>query len=111
MSGNHWLDNCDDDKYDKRTCEKSICRSFDVSVPVTISPFAMPKKPNVKCLRKIDITPGHDYCKRRDNCFKFTITQQMNIDIPVKFGAEVCYKEAYSFDNGKCENQVDTDTH
>ena len=101
MFSNHWIDNCDDDKIDGRLCEKTVCRSFDVSVPVTVIPFAKPKKPQVKCL-ETEITPDHKRCKSRDSHFKFTITQKINVDIPVKFGAEVCYGEACSFDNGTC---------
>jgi len=102
MFRNHWDDNCDDDKIDNPSCEKTVCRSFDVFVPVTVTPFAKPRKPNVRCL-ETKITPGHKCCKSRDNRFKFTITQKINVDIPVKFGAEVCFDEACSFDNGTCD--------
>jgi len=103
MFRNHWDDICDDDKMDNlSSCEKTVCRSFDVSVPVTVTPFAKPRKPNVKCV-ETEITPGHNRCKSKDNSFKFTITQKINVEIPVKFGAEVCYGEACSFDNGICD--------
>lgn len=102
MSRNHLDNNCNDDKIN-HSCEKSVCKSFDISLPITITTFAVPSKPKVKCSREIEITNGHKCCRRKDNSFKFTITQKINVDIPVKFGAEVCYDEAYSFDNGICD--------
>ena len=106
MPRNHWADDCDDEQVD-RLCEKTVCRAFEVSVPVTIIPFAEPRKPKVKCLREIEITPGHIRCKSKDNRFKFTVTQKINVDIPIKFGAEVCYDEACTFDNGICDKVND----
>lgn len=99
MLNNH---NCDDDNFDNRSCEKSVCKSFDVAVPVTIVPFAVPRKPTVKCAHEIKITPGHTPCESICNRFKFTITQKINIDMPVKFGAEVCFDRACAFDKGTC---------
>ncbi|MCL2571242.1 MAG: hypothetical protein FWE11_02475 [Defluviitaleaceae bacterium] len=109
MSSNHWADNCDDDKIDNKSCEKSACKSFNVSVPVTISPKAKPRKPTVKCIREMEITPGHKRCKGKKSKLEFTISQKMNIDLPIEYGAEVCFSEACSTSEGKCERPKDND--
>ena len=101
MNYNNWEDNCEDDK-SRRSCEKNVNKLYDVSVPVTVTPFAVPKGPEIKCPGDAKITPGHKHCDRRDKSFKFTITQRINVEMPVKFGAEVCFDEACSFDADKC---------
>ena len=87
---------------DTHSCHKTVCRAFDVSVPVTTTPFAVPMKHKVKCTGKSMITPGHQCCESKNNRIKFTITQRINVDIPINFGADVCYGETCSVDKGLC---------
>jgi hypothetical protein len=78
--------------YEIQSCEKIATKTFEISVPISITPFALPQKPEVKCASDVEITPGHKKCSHEHNSFDFTITQKINIDIPIKFGSEVCYE-------------------
>jgi hypothetical protein len=77
--------------FEIQSCEKNVKKTFEVSVPVTVTPFAVPEKPDVKCAGEIMVTPGHICCDPKNNSLEFTITQKIIVEIPVKFGAEVCY--------------------
>jgi hypothetical protein len=103
------VNNCGDKGtcYDLQSCDKVVRKSFDVSVPVTITPFARPEKPEVKCSGEIVITPGHKCCENESNSFEFTVTQRINVDIPVKFGAEVCFFKTCAADKCGCEETTE----
>jgi len=102
---------CGDERncHDIQSCRKSVCKSFDVSVPVTVTPFAVPEKPDVKCAGEITISPGHKCCESDSNSFEFTITQRVYADIPIKFGAVICYDETCAVEKGKCDKQAVND--
>jgi hypothetical protein len=89
--------------FDVGGCEKTVCRSFTVAVPVTVKPFAVPEEPKVKCTGDMEIAVGHTPCESKDNIFKFTVKQNLEVEIPVKCGAEVCYGNTCAEDKGKCE--------
>ncbi|MCL2571243.1 MAG: hypothetical protein FWE11_02480 [Defluviitaleaceae bacterium] len=93
-------DNC----YDIQSCVKSLCRSIGVSVPVTVRPIAVPGEPKAKGTGEFEVNPCGKSC---DNEMKFTITQNMNVDIPMLFGAEICFDEACAEDNGECDDEDD----
>ena len=97
---------CEDRRtcYDIPSCERNICRSFEVSVPVTITPYAIPGEPQVNCGGEVIITPCRKRCENRRRRHEFTITQMINVDIPIEFGTEVCYDETCIEDNGACDN-------
>jgi len=101
-------DDCDnkEDCFEIQACERKTCRAFDVSVPVTITPFATPEEPEVECKGELEVSPGHKKCESEDNSFKFTITQRINIEIPIKFSAEVCFDETCAAEKGQCDNQM-----
>ena len=82
---------CIDDCYDIQSCEKTINRAFNTSVPVTFTPYATAEKPDVNCSGEIVVVSGHKRCEHPENVFEFTVTQKISIDIPIRFGAEVCY--------------------
>ena len=92
--------------FEAEACERSVCRSFDISVPVTITPLAIPDTPEIRCSCEIEVSPGHSPCENEsdDNNFKFTITQKIYVDIPIKFGAEVCYDETCAVESGECDD-------
>ena len=96
---------CPEDCYDIQSCNEKVFRSFDISVPVTVTPYAVPEKPDVKCTGKITVTCGHKFCENPDNMFVFTITQGIDITIPVKFGAEVCYGKTCA--EGECKMECE----
>jgi hypothetical protein len=92
--------------FEIQSCKKLVNRSFDVSVPVTITPFAIPEKPEVRCAGEIEVTPGHKCCENPDNSFEFTITQKVSIDIPIKFGAETCFGKTCAVGECKCDHHT-----
>jgi len=78
------------DSYHMQLCEKTTNKLFEVSVPVTVKPFAVPQKPEINCLGEAEVCPGHRQCEG-SRYFEFTVIQKINVDIPIKFGADVCY--------------------
>ena len=90
---------------DVPACDKTVCRAFDVSVPATISPYARLKEPDTECVGPAHIRPGHRPCPDGRRYFEFTLNQKINVDIPIKFGAEVCFDEVCVEDEGECSDQ------
>jgi len=82
-------------------CTRNVCRSFEVAVPVTIRPIGLPLPPSASCGGNPVVTPGRDRCCS-PRSFDFTITQVVNVDIPIEFGVEVCYHRPCAEDNGPC---------
>jgi len=82
-------------------CSRNVCRSFEVAVPVTIRPIGLPLPPSVSCGGDVAVTTGRDRCCS-PRSFDFTITQVVNVDIPIEFGVEVCYHSPCAEDNGPC---------
>jgi hypothetical protein len=91
--------------FDSTPCDRSVCRAFDLSVPVTITPFAELQVPSATCVGEIEIHPGHRPCPGGKRHFEFTISQKIKTEIPVEFGAEVCFDEACIEDDGECEEE------
>ena len=77
--------------FEEQACEKNTHKDFDVSVPVSIKPFAKPHRPHVHCLGDVKITPGIEPCPNPHNRFDFTITQKVSVKIPVEFGVKTCF--------------------
>jgi len=86
------------------SCVNAHCKLYDVSVPITITPFAMPERPEITCEGEMVSTPGHIPCESEIKSFEFTLTQRIKIDIPVKFGAEVCFDDVCAEDRGMCDD-------
>ena len=89
-------DHCDhrpDDKkcFEEPACERFVDKFFDVSVPVTIKPFAIPHRPEVHCEGNVRVCPGIEPCDNRRDRFDFTITQKVSVKIPVEFGVRTCF--------------------
>jgi len=117
----------DDDRHSKvneelvniQTAIQSFCRSIGISVPVTVTPFSVQGKPVAKSAGEIEMkpcdehrknpccksrkNPGNECCKNECSGYKYTITQKMNVDIPMLFGAEICFDKACAEDAGECK--------
>jgi len=91
-----------DDCFDIQSCIKSLCRSVGISVPVTVTPFAVPGRPTAKCAGEYKVNPCNTWHDSGSNSLKFTVTQKLNVNIPVLFGAEICFDKACAVDNGEC---------
>jgi len=92
----------DDDCYDIKACDRSASKSFEVSVPVTVTPYALPGEPDVSCGGEPRVRRGHRRRPCRGNSHDFTISQTITVDIPIEFGARVCYEEYCSEERGSC---------
>ena len=77
--------------FEEQACERFTTKTFDVSVPVSIRPFAIPHKPEVSCSGNVRVCPGIEPCDHRRESFDFTITQKVNVKIPVEFGVKTCF--------------------
>jgi len=100
----------DDDCQDINACGRSVTRAYEVSLPVTVTPFALPIEPDACCGGRVKVTPGHRRCNRQSNSHEFTISQIVNVEIPLEFGATICYEEVCSEEQGRrrdCKEDTD----
>ena len=84
---------------------KTLCRSFDISVPVTVTPFAVPGEPETKCAEGYEVNPVNEQNEDGKDVYKFTVTQKMNINIPMLFGVEICFDKTCAEDGGECRDE------
>jgi len=89
---------CDED-----SCEQSVCKIYSISLPFTVKPFARKDTPNIICLDGMTLSPGHVLCPSPQRDFDYTLTQRIKVELPVAFGAEVCYEEPCTEDDGECD--------
>jgi hypothetical protein len=72
-----------------KTCPASGFQLANVSVPVTVYPFAEAGAPKTKCCGDAIVTPGKDTCNGRPHgACSFTISQRICVEVPVVFGAK-----------------------
>ncbi|MCL2405709.1 MAG: DUF11 domain-containing protein [Defluviitaleaceae bacterium] len=88
---------CDED-----SCDQSVCKIYSISLPFTVKPFARKNTPSIICLDGIILSPGHVPCPSPQRDFDYTLTQRIRVELPVTFGAEVCYEEPCAEDDGEC---------
>ena len=97
---------CEDrDCYDIAACDRNARRSFEVSLPITITPYALPGEPDACCGGEARIRRGHIRCDRRSKSHEFTVSQIINVEIPIEFGAKICYEDYCSEERGRCTNE------
>jgi hypothetical protein len=96
---------CDDDRncFDIEACARTICRAFEVSVPFAITPRAVVGTPEVSCRGDVVTRPCRIRCEHEGRTFDFTVTQVINVEIPIEFAAEVCINETCARDVGECD--------
>ncbi|MDD2268766.1 MAG: hypothetical protein PHY15_04330 [Eubacteriales bacterium] len=80
----------------KTECPALGVQNALVSVPVTIVPFANKGPVKVTCCGAPVINYNTDHCcgKVNEVC-RFIITQQLKVEVPVDFGADVCVGDSY----------------
>ena len=91
---------------DEGTCERALCKIYSVSLPFTVKPFARKKTPDIVCHGEMRLHEGHKPCPNPQHKFDYTLTQQIKVELPVAFGAEVCYEEPCAKDEGECDKQL-----
>jgi uncharacterized repeat protein (TIGR01451 family) len=84
------------------SCTQEFCRMFDVSVPITVTPFATPDMADVTCEGELTVVPGLVPCESDIRVFDYTVTQRIRVDLPINFGAEICLGETCTEDEGEC---------
>jgi len=89
---------CDED-----FCERSVCKIYTVSLPFTVKPFARKETPDIECFGEEVLSEGHKPCPSQQREFEYTLTQKVRVELPVAFGAEICYEEPCAEDNGECD--------
>jgi hypothetical protein len=92
--------------FDIESCKKTVCRAIDISVPVTVTPFATTEKPEAKCVGDITVSPGNTCCESEHEPIRFTVTQRINVEIPLTFGAEICFDKSCAMDKDKCGESI-----
>lgn len=85
-----------------RAFEKTVVRPYDISRPVTVRPSASPGRPGVVCGENTTISCGITSCDNPNNTFEFTATQKICVELPVSFGAKVCYGKMCTDGMCKC---------
>ena len=66
---------------------------FELSVPVTIKPFVITHKPEVRCLGELKIEPGIKECCQDCDSFDFTLSQKISVKTPLEFIVNECCGE------------------
>ncbi|MCL2852232.1 MAG: hypothetical protein FWE20_04230 [Defluviitaleaceae bacterium] len=107
LSSKYRHNKCDENKacYDIKACDRNVRRSFEISLPITITPYALPGKPDACCGGGAKIRHGHKRCDGRRKSHEFTISQIINVEIPIEFGAEICYEDYCSEELGRCGDE------
>ncbi|MEG2421417.1 MAG: hypothetical protein RSB55_07690 [Oscillospiraceae bacterium] len=90
-----------------QTCPAVGYQSVSVCVPVTVIPFAETGATRTKCCGSPLVTPGKNTCGGTKNgvCV-FTISQDICIAVPVKFGAEATVGDTYVGCNGASSEDI-----
>jgi len=102
QSSNPFSVTIEDCACDEDSCEKAICKIYSVSLPFTVKPFARKETPDIICLEGMTLSEGHVPCPNPRRDFDYTLTQRIKVELPVAFGAEVCYEEPCAEDDGEC---------
>lgn len=70
------------------SCNNVFFQKENVCVPVTVKPFAIPGMATVTCCKRPVVRPGAMCPTGLPSC-TFTVTQELCIEIPISFGADV----------------------
>lgn len=70
------------------SCKETFFQQTRVCVPVTVTPFATPGEATVTCCGE-PVVAQQNTCPGTDTACTFTITQELCIEIPISFGADV----------------------
>lgn len=93
-------ENCEKELDFFKTCEKVVHQKAKVTLPISIEPFVVSGKIKTRCcgVPKVSIDP---FCECKDNC-NYLITQEICIEIPLKFGVLTETKDSFV----ECEEPV-----
>ncbi|HJB17368.1 MAG TPA: hypothetical protein IAA05_15250 [Candidatus Blautia excrementipullorum] len=81
---------------DKKECSAVGCQTVDVCIPVTVKPFGSVGNVKTHCEGKPVITHGCGHCPGTPNgVCEFTISQRLQVEVPVIFGARAEVGDAH----------------
>ena len=83
----------DENCFNTHLCKREVTKIFSVHVPVFVKPYAKAHKPIAQCLGDVRVSPGCISCDEKDKSFCFTISQDLSLKIPVKYGVMTCYRK------------------
>lgn len=81
---------CEDKMDSFITCERTLHQKAKISLPISIEPFVVSGKIKARCCGDTEVSID---CK--DNC-SYVITQDICIEIPLKYGVSVEINEEYT---------------
>jgi hypothetical protein len=74
---------------DTPACTSTVFQSETVCVPVTVKPYAIPGTTKTTCCNKPVVSDGNVCGSGNANFCTFTITQELCIEVPISFGADI----------------------
>jgi len=87
------------------TCDAVGHKMVDISIPVSVTPFARVGTITTRCCGEPTITPGINVPSGPSTNCDFTISQRICVEVPVEFGATVTPGEEHVECTGEgCEN-------
>ncbi len=99
-----------------QACATVGCQTAEVCVPITVAPYAQAGRITTNCCGCPIVCTGERHCKGKKNgtCY-LTISQKINVEIPVQFGATAVVGDAFvdclgssgKEDGGKCHDCYD----
>lgn len=93
------------------TCPSVGYQAVNVSVPVTITPFAQAGATATRCCGKPIVKAGKSIGQGvKNGICNFTIGQNIVVAIPVGFGADAVVGDTYVDCLGASEEEIDCDT-
>lgn len=84
------------------SCDKSICKQYALALPFSVKPFVKNERPDIICIGELMLSEGHHPCPTPQHDFDYTVTQHIKVELPLTFGATVCYEEPCTQDLGEC---------
>lgn len=79
-----------------QTCPKVTKHTAAVNLPVCITPFAIASPAKVKCCGDVTVVPTCNVCiDSSPNTCEFIVTQKIQVDLPIEFGATVKVGETF----------------
>jgi len=89
-------DNCDCHHHHNEKCNAVGFQKVEVSVPVTVIPFAKVGPTKTKCVGEPMIMCGAGPCRGKKDCVCcFTISQKLVVEVPVAFGANTMIGDTF----------------
>lgn len=96
----------------EHTSPSVVYQRSSVCVPITVKPYATPETPRTRCCGEPYVTLGRSTCDGTKNgeCV-LTVTQEICIEIPVRFGANATPGDVYVNCISASKDDICSDCH